>query len=266
MVIRSVTEAMAGVLVQPPVPYESSSGLTDNVQEQGTVFDDYKKVPHIKAGLYHAIQGINRGIFGVPSAKKSEIEDLVKLLESQNPTPHPTENLDKVGGCWKLIYNTITILGSKRTKLGLRDFITLGNFFQTIDINKVFIKLWDVTASTKAPKLDEKVGYTNRLRSLKTLPTKCSPVYTEQLECSPEVDEVQCVATALPKFMKFNVLQQEITHRKIAGLHLNTSIGSTDITNMWEPLEEGLLPLETTRHVLMITITLSMKELDASSI
>lgn len=43
----------------------------------------------------------------------------------------------KVGGCWKLLYSTITILGSKRTKLGLRDFITLGEFFQIIDIEKV---------------------------------------------------------------------------------------------------------------------------------
>jgi hypothetical protein len=41
-------------------------------------------------------QGVNRGIFGIPSAKKSEIEGLVKLLESQNPTPDPTLNLDKV--------------------------------------------------------------------------------------------------------------------------------------------------------------------------
>lgn len=42
------------------------------------------------------IVGINRGIFGVPSAKMSEIEDLVKLLESQSPNPNPTSNLDKV--------------------------------------------------------------------------------------------------------------------------------------------------------------------------
>lgn len=42
------------------------------------------------------IQGINRGIFGVPSAKKSEIRGLVEILESHNPTPDPTLNLDKV--------------------------------------------------------------------------------------------------------------------------------------------------------------------------
>lgn len=114
------------------------------------------------------ILGINRGIFGVPSAKKAEIEALVKQLESQNPTPDPILNLEKVysffffcsscleigsydfflkvfnsfynwkmGGCWKLVYSTITILGSKRTKLGLRDFISLGDFLQNINVAEV---------------------------------------------------------------------------------------------------------------------------------
>ncbi|KAF6171286.1 hypothetical protein GIB67_036954 [Kingdonia uniflora] len=40
------------------------------------------------------------------------------------------------------------------------------------------VKLWDVNASTKTPKIEEKGGGANRLRSLKTLPTKCSPVYS----------------------------------------------------------------------------------------
>lgn len=44
---------------------------------------------------------------------------------------------DKVDGWWKLIYTTITILGSKRTKLGLRDFISLGDFYQIIDVTNV---------------------------------------------------------------------------------------------------------------------------------
>ncbi|KAM0939845.1 putative plastid-lipid-associated protein [Dioscorea sansibarensis] len=92
-------------------------------------------IDETKASLYRALQGTNRGIFGVQSAKKSEIEELVKLLESMNPTPHPTDKLqDKVDGWWKLIYSTVTILGSKRTKLGLRDFISLGDFYQIIDV------------------------------------------------------------------------------------------------------------------------------------
>ncbi|MFS7953280.1 putative ribonuclease P [Helianthus anomalus] len=34
----------------------------------------------------------------------------------------------------------------------------------------------------------------------------------------------------------------ELIKRQIVGLHQITSIGSTDITDTWEPLEEGLLP------------------------
>ncbi|KAF3776666.1 Transcription initiation factor TFIID subunit 5 [Nymphaea thermarum] len=39
------------------------------------------------------------------------------------------------------------------------------------------VKLWDVTASTKIPKAEEKGNSASRLRSLKTLPTKATPVY-----------------------------------------------------------------------------------------
>ncbi|KAM3290246.1 fibrillin-5, chloroplastic isoform X1 [Capsicum chacoense] len=90
----------------------------------------------VKIQLYDFLQGINRGIFGVSSEKKSEIEELVRQLESQNPTPEPTLSLDKVAGNWKLIYSTISILGSKRTKLGLRDFIALGDLYQNIDTSE----------------------------------------------------------------------------------------------------------------------------------
>ncbi|KAI3797012.1 hypothetical protein L1987_39701 [Smallanthus sonchifolius] len=61
----------------------------------------------------------------------------------------------------------------------------------------------------------------------------------------------------------------ELIKRRVVGLHQITTIGSTDITDTWEPLEpleEGLFPLETTRHVTMITVTLSKKELNTSSI
>ncbi|KAH6761508.1 TBP-associated factor 5 [Perilla frutescens var. hirtella] len=43
------------------------------------------------------------------------------------------------------------------------------------------VKIWDVATSSKVPKADEnKNGSTSRLRSLKTLPTKSSPVYALQ--------------------------------------------------------------------------------------
>uniref|UniRef100_A0A2N9HPX6 DNA/RNA-binding protein Alba-like domain-containing protein n=1 Tax=Fagus sylvatica TaxID=28930 RepID=A0A2N9HPX6_FAGSY len=70
---------------------------------------------------------------------------------------------------------------------------------------------------------------------------------------------------AMGRAINKTVMIAELIKRRIAGLHQNTSIGSTDITDVWEPLEEGLLPLETTRHVSMITITFSRKELDTSS-
>ncbi|XP_027077590.2 fibrillin-5, chloroplastic-like isoform X1 [Coffea arabica] len=97
------------------------------------VQDEKQTIQQTKQSLYDALQGINRGIFGVSSEKKAEITRLIELLESQNPSPEPTMNIEKMGGTWKLVYSTITILGSKRTKLGLRDFISLGDFFQDID-------------------------------------------------------------------------------------------------------------------------------------
>ncbi|CAI6000488.1 unnamed protein product [Closterium sp. NIES-64] len=39
----------------------------------------------------------------------------------------------QITGEWRLLYSTIAILGSKRTKLGLRDFISLGDFLQIVD-------------------------------------------------------------------------------------------------------------------------------------
>ncbi|XP_071686195.1 uncharacterized protein [Rutidosis leptorrhynchoides] len=76
----------------------------------------------------------------------------------------------------------------------------------------------------------------------------------------------EIVFKAMGRAINKTVTIVELIKRRIVGLHQITSIGSTDITDTWEPLEEGLLPLETTRHVSMITITLSKNELDTSSI
>ncbi|XP_071698235.1 uncharacterized protein [Rutidosis leptorrhynchoides] len=76
----------------------------------------------------------------------------------------------------------------------------------------------------------------------------------------------EIVFKAMGRAINKTVTIVELIKRRIVGLHQITSIGSIDITDTWEPLEEGLLPLETTRHVSMITVTLSIKELDTSSI
>ncbi|KAB5568101.1 hypothetical protein DKX38_001894 [Salix brachista] len=75
----------------------------------------------------------------------------------------------------------------------------------------------------------------------------------------------EIVFKAMGRAINKTVTIVELIKRRIVGLHQITSIGSTDITDTWEPLEEGLLPLETTRHVSMITITLSKMELNTSS-
>ncbi|OAY74031.1 putative plastid-lipid-associated protein 7, chloroplastic, partial [Ananas comosus] len=117
---------------------------------------DYATVDEIKQTLYGALRGIDRGVFGVTSKKKSEIEALVEQLERRNPTPQPTDHLlDKVDGNWKLLYSTITILGSKRTKLGLRDVISIGDSFQIIDVQKrVDIKLEKSTVTPEQKNYD----------------------------------------------------------------------------------------------------------------
>lgn len=77
-------------------------------------------------------------------------------------------------------------------------------------------------------------------------------------------DEVVLKATG--RAINKTVMIAELLKRRIVGLHQNTTTGSIDITDTWEPLEEGLLSIESTRHVSIITITLSQKELDSSSI
>ncbi|TVU14511.1 hypothetical protein EJB05_37985 [Eragrostis curvula] len=75
----------------------------------------------------------------------------------------------------------------------------------------------------------------------------------------------EIVVKAMGRAINKTIIIVELLKRRIAGLHQNTSIESLDITDTWEPLEEGLVTLETTRHVSLITIKLSKKELDTSS-
>lgn len=106
----------------------AGSGINDPLSHEATL--------QLKLSLRESLKGINRGIFGVPAAQKAAIEQWIKLLEHRNPIKRPTEHLEKVKGEWRLLYSTISILGLKRTKLGLRDFITLGDFLQIIDVEK----------------------------------------------------------------------------------------------------------------------------------
>eukprot|EP00741_Cyanophora_paradoxa_P005034 tig00000842_g4876.t1 len=74
----------------------------------------------------------------------------------------------------------------------------------------------------------------------------------------------EVVLKAMGRAINKTVTIAEIIKRRIPGLHQLTKIDSTDITDVWEPIEEGLNKLETTRHVSMVTITLSKLQLDSS--
>lgn len=79
-----------------------------------------------------------------------------------------------------------------------------------------------------------------------------------------EKGHTSVILKAMGKAINKTVTIAEIMKRRIAGLHQNTSISSVELRDHWEPKEEGLDPIDTTRHVSVITITLSKEPLDSS--
>ncbi|KAI5063031.1 hypothetical protein GOP47_0021578 [Adiantum capillus-veneris] len=123
----------ASLSVQTSLRLQCRAALNDSVADEPT---SLLRPDQLKSSLREALEDVNRGIFGVPVAQKAAIEGWISLLEDHNPISNPTEHLQMVEGEWRLLYSTISILGLKRTKLGLRDFITLGDFLQTLDVKK----------------------------------------------------------------------------------------------------------------------------------
>uniref|UniRef100_A0A5B7ATY0 DNA/RNA-binding protein Alba-like domain-containing protein n=1 Tax=Davidia involucrata TaxID=16924 RepID=A0A5B7ATY0_DAVIN len=75
----------------------------------------------------------------------------------------------------------------------------------------------------------------------------------------------EIVLKAMGQAISKTVAIAEIIKKRIPGLYQEVSISSTSITDVWEPIEEGLVPLEMTRQVSLITITLSTTELNKNS-
>lgn len=75
----------------------------------------------------------------------------------------------------------------------------------------------------------------------------------------------EIVLKAMGQAISKTVAIAEIIKKRIPRLHQDTSISSVSITDVWEPIEEGLVPVEMTRHVSMISITLSTRELNKES-
>ncbi|XP_038887993.1 translation initiation factor IF-2-like isoform X3 [Benincasa hispida] len=75
----------------------------------------------------------------------------------------------------------------------------------------------------------------------------------------------EIVLKAMGQAISKAVAIAEILKKRTPRLHQETSISSVSITDVWEPIEEGLVPVEMTRHVSMISITLSNRELNKNS-
>ncbi|URD78458.1 hypothetical protein MUK42_02734 [Musa troglodytarum] len=75
----------------------------------------------------------------------------------------------------------------------------------------------------------------------------------------------EIVLKAMGQAISKAVAIAEIIKKRFSGLYQDTTISSVSITDVWEPIEEGLVPLEMTRHVSMISISLSTRELNKNS-
>ncbi|KAK8588428.1 hypothetical protein V6N12_022870 [Hibiscus sabdariffa] len=76
----------------------------------------------------------------------------------------------------------------------------------------------------------------------------------------------EIVLKAMGQAISKAVAIAEILKKRVPRLHQDTAISSVSITDVWEPIEEGLVPVEMTRQVSMISITLSTKELNKNSV
>ncbi len=70
---------------------------------------------------------------------------------------------------------------------------------------------------------------------------------------------------AMGRALSQAVTVAEIVKRRVIGLHQITSIDASEITDTWEPLEEGLKTVVTVRKVPSICIQLSKEPLDTAN-
>ncbi|KAK9865474.1 hypothetical protein WJX84_009714 [Apatococcus fuscideae] len=112
-----------------------------------SLHDESSQAAQIKEKLSQALEGINRGIFGVQASRQASILNLIEDLEQHTTDHEAAQHLKEVEGCWRLLFSTIKIQGVRKTRLGLREVVSLGDFLQIIDtteataVNQVLFSL-----------------------------------------------------------------------------------------------------------------------------
>lgn len=92
----------------------------------------------IKAALLDSLYGTERGLSAF-SEIRAEINELIGQIESKNPTPNPTEVLEKLTGTWKLVYTSnselMTVLALSKLPL-----VEVGDVTQKIDADSYTVE------------------------------------------------------------------------------------------------------------------------------
>lgn len=72
------------------------------------------------------------------------------------------------------------------------------------------------------------------------------------------------IIKAMGKTINKGITVAEIIKRRIPGLHQITELGTVQVVDVYEPLEEGLDRVELTRLIASVTIELSFRQLDTN--
>jgi hypothetical protein len=100
-----------------------------------------------KTALLEAIAGKNRGLLA-SEGDRQMILAAVSQLEDRNPTPRPTEAIDRLNGNWRLLYTTSRgLLGIEQIPL-----LRLGQIYQYIETETA--KIYNIAEISGLPYLE----------------------------------------------------------------------------------------------------------------
>jgi len=122
----------------------------------------------------------------------------------------------------------------------------------------------DKYVRVEKPKRDDPIQ-PNEIRVTSQGKTKSYVSYALSLLTDAEKPADAIVFKAMGRAISSVVTVAEVIKRRVAGLHQVTVLDSSDIEDVWEPIEEGLKTVKTIRRVSSISITLSKKPLDAAA-